>query len=711
MAEEGTGKDLYIRDQLADLVRYWLNLAFPLGIFIFLFLALLDYIVAPQHFKVFLLVRASISAALALFWFLNNLKTSKFLQQGVLVAGAFLSAVAIEIMILFLGGYSSGYYAGLMLLIICTLGFVPVGMWVATLIVVEVFLVYLVPILLTQHISNVPLFVNNLFFLTSIFIASFEWRYVNQKKLLSELSLQYDLAQERAKLEEYSNELERLVEKRTRELNKSERLLRFMFDNANDGIVILDPSGEIVNANKRACEIYGFTRNSLIGTNIQVLEAHTDRGKWKERIHRLLGGESLLFETIHYRKDGSRVVLEVSANVLEMEGEVLIQAFQRDVTEKRRYQEQLLQSQKMESIGMLARGIAHDFNNMLSVILGHTEMLLMDEDMDYSAKTKLAKVEKSTRSASQLARKLLKFAKRKERESRPFDINQLIRETMELMGGNIPAHLKVDYELCEEATIVEGDIGDIEQVLINLLINARDAMPDGGEVKIKTEIANPRKDMLMVESMKSGQYVYISVSDTGTGIPSENISKIFEPFFTTKEKGIGTGLGLAMVYGIVKDHYGHIAVESEEGEGTTFHIYLPLALQEAVVGEGEKVIKTKERENILLIDDDPLVLEYVKEVLLSRGFNVIATDKPLLGVRLFKSNLRKIDLVITDLVMPFMDGTKVIEAIKGMEPSVKFLVISGFLDDYEGIKAHGFLKKPFAPNDLVQMVYSILGGN
>ncbi len=707
MVEDNTEKDLYIKEQLVRAGKFWLNLALPLGIFIFLFLASLDYLITPQHFKLFLFVRVSIAAILALFWFLNNLKSNRLLQDSIVIIGSLLSAVAIEIMILFLGGYSSGYYAGLMLLIVCALGFVPVDMWVAIIVVIEVFLVYLVPILLTQHISNIPLFVNNLFFLTSLFIAALAWRYLNQKNLLNEISLQYNLAQERAKLEEYSTQLERLVEERTKELNKSERLLRFMFDNANDGIVILDPSGEIVNANKRACEIYGFTKESLIGTNIQLLDAEADQRGWKEHLRRLLKGESLLFETAHYRRDGTKVTLEVSANALEIEGgKVLIQTFLRDITEKKRYQEQLLQSQKMESIGVLAGGIAHDFNNMLSVILGHTEMLLMEEDLDQSFKRKLAKIERSARSASQLARKLLKFAKRKEQEHRHFiELNRLIQETVELLKGNLPSNIVLNCELCKDPSIVEGDIGDMEQVLINLILNARDAMPEGGEIKIKTEIADLSGGTFIDGHMVSGCYVHITVSDEGTGIPSEYITRIFEPFFTTKEKGIGTGLGLAMVYGIVKDHNGHITVESEEGEGTTFHLYIPLAPK--AVPE-EEAFERAEEKNILVIDDDPLVLEYVKEILGSRGFNVVATDKPLLGVRLYKNNLRKISLVITDLVMPFMDGVKVMENIRGLDPSAKFIVISGFLDDYKDLDAHGILRKPFTPESLVQMVHTIL---
>ncbi len=709
MAEESLSKEVYIREQLTDLIRSWISFAIPLGIFIYLFLAILDYVVTPRYFKVFLAVRGAISGILALLWLLNNLKRNRVLQYGIVIIGTFLCAVAIEVMIVLLGGGSSSYYAGLGLLVISVLGFVPVDMWVAAIVVMEVFLVYLAPILLTQEITNPPLFISNLFFLTSTFMVSLAWRYLNQKKLLSELSLQYDLNREREKLRQYSDELEKLVEQRTKELNKSERMLRSMFDNANDGILIMDSEGRIVNANKRACEIYGFSREALLGTSIHLLEAEADRTLWQKRIKRLLDGESLLFETVHYRKDGSSVILEVSANAVRIEDGVLIQAFIRDITEKKKIQEQLLHSQKMESVVVLAGGLAHDFNNMLSIILGYTEMALNDDDLGFETRQKLAKVEKSARSAAQLVRKLLRFARREKKgDLRPFDLNQVIQETLDLLSRNLPANVKVKTELCEEIPIVKGDISDIEQVIINLVLNAKDAMPDGGEIIIRTEVGELPPEILQVEKLKKGRYVHLSVADTGTGIPSEIISRIFEPFFTTKGKGMGTGLGLAMVYGIVKEHMGHIHVESDEGKGATFHVYLPLMVEASPFGQGALSERRSGGENILVVDDDPMALELIKEVLQRRGYNVIATDKPLLGVKLFKNNLKKIDLVITDLAMPFMNGEKLLQTIKDMEPGAKFLVISGFLEEYGDLKADGILRKPFDPIDLLSMVRDIL---
>ncbi|RLD98578.1 MAG: hypothetical protein DRI91_02840 [Aquificota bacterium] len=709
MIEGSPSKEIYVREQLTDLIRSWINFAIPLGIFIYLFLAILDYVVAPHYFKVFLIVRGSISGILALLWFLNNLKRNRVLQYAIVIVGTFLCAVAIEIMIVLLGGSSSSYYAGLGLLVISVLGFVPVDMWAAGIVVMEVFLVYLVPILLTQEITDPPLFVSNLFFLTSIFMISLAWRYLNQKKLLSELSLQYDLNQEREKLRQYSDELEKLVEQRTRELNKSERMLRSMFDNANDGILIMNFEGRIVDVNKRACEIYGFNREALLDTSIHLLEAEGGRTLWRERLRRILEGESLLFETTHYRKDGSSVILEVSASAVEIEEGVLIQAFIRDITEKKRIQEQLLHSQKMESVVVMAGGLAHDFNNMLSIILGYTELALADDDLSFETRQKLARVEKSARSAAQLVRKLLRFSRREKKgEPRPFNLNQVVQETLDLVSRNLPANVRVRTELCEEIPIVKGDIGDIEQVIINLVLNAKDAMPNGGEIVIRTEIGELPSEILEVERLKEGKYVHMSVSDTGVGIPPEILSRIFEPFFTTKEKGVGTGLGLAMVYGIVKDHWGHITVESDEGKGATFHVYLPLVTEVSPSSLDDLSDRRSGGENILVVDDDPLALELIKEVLQGRGYNVIATDKPLLGVKLFKSNLKKIDLVITDLAMPFMDGEKLLKTIKDMEPGAKFLVISGFLEEYKDLEADGVLRKPFDPIDLLSMVREIL---
>ena len=582
MVREGVSKEAYIKDELTDQLKLWIGVSIPLGIFLFLLLSILDWFATPELFSFFLKVRLSISALLLLAWLINRFTRNQAIQYTLTVAGAFMCAVAIEIMVIHLGGYSSGYYVGLGLVVIVVLGLVPVELWVALVVVVEVFLVYLVPILLTQKIDDLPLFINNLFFLSSISIISVVWRYLDQKRLVGELSLRYDLRQKQKELQEYSDSLEQLVEQRTKELKKSEKMLRAMFEHANDGILIMDETGAITDANKRACEILGFSKEDLSSLSIYLLDQSKDKDLWRERINRLIAGEPLIFETT-YRRDGRKVFLEISASAVKMEEITMIQAFVRDITEKKRTQKRLLQSQKMESVVVLTGGLAHDFNNMLSVILGYIEVALMDPSLKPELRDKLEKAEKSAESAAQLVKKLLRFARKgeKRRELRSFDLNQTIGDALDLVSRNLPYEILLKTELLAENPIVRGDSNDIEQVVINLVLNAKDAMPEGGEIKVRTNIDPLPQEIVKVESVEPDGYVHLSVLDTGTGIPEEMGPRIFDPFFTTKEKGSGTGLGLAMVYAIVKEHHGYILVESEEGKGSVFHVYLPLDLDSA----------------------------------------------------------------------------------------------------------------------------------
>ncbi len=538
MVREGVSKEAYIKDELTDQLKLWIGVSIPLGIFLFLLLSILDWFATPELFSFFLKVRLSISALLLLAWLINRFTRNQAIQYTLTVAGAFMCAVAIEIMVIHLGGYSSGYYVGLGLVVIVVLGLVPVELWVALVVVVEVFLVYLVPILLTQKIDDLPLFINNLFFLSSISIISVVWRYLDQKRLVGELSLRYDLRQKQKELQEYSDSLEQLVEQRTKELKKSEKMLRAMFEHANDGILIMDETGAITDANKRACEILGFSKEDLSSLSIYLLDQSKDKDLWRERINRLIAGEPLIFETT-YRRDGRKVFLEISASAVKMEEITMIQAFVRDITEKKRTQKRLLQSQKMESVVVLTGGLAHDFNNMLSVILGYIEVALMDPSLKPELRDKLEKAEKSAESAAQLVKKLLRFARKgeKRRELRSFDLNQTIGDALDLVSRNLPYEIVLKTELLAENPIVRGDSNDIEQVVINLVLNAKDAMPEGGEIKVRTNIDPLPQEIVKVESVEPDGYVHLSVLDTGTGIPEEMGPRIFDPFFTTKEKG------------------------------------------------------------------------------------------------------------------------------------------------------------------------------
>jgi len=704
-------KEEYVKENLLKQTQYWIEAILILGGILFLLLALMDYHAANPYFPYFLKLRIAIAAVLGFLALLNR-RRSERLQYSIIIVGSALSALTIELMILKLGGHRSSYYAGLNLVVICVLGFVPINVKTSALVVSTIYLIYLIPILLFDRITDISTFASNNAFLISTFLILLVWRSLSQKRLRKELELQYELNREREKLAHYSSELERIVDERTKRLQRSEQVLRTLFENANDGIVIMDREGNIIRDNPRAREIHGY--ETLVGRNVRTLEVDKDLTKWRERMERLLAGESLVFETEHYRKDGTKVSLEVSSRAIEIEGEKYIQSFYRDITERKRLQAQLLHSQKMESIGILAGGIAHDFNNLLTSIRGYADLLLMDEGLDEKVAEKVKQIEISARSASQLVSKLLNFARRKEMEIVPFDLNRVVEDTLTMVSRMIPKNVAVKKELSEPLTSIEGDVSQIEQVLLNLILNAVDAMPEGGEITIRTqEISLPDRRRYLVH-LPPGRYVHLSVADTGVGIPQEHLPHIFEPFYTTKERGKGTGLGLAMVYGIVKEHKGEITVESKVGEGTVFDIYLPVSEKKAISmsEEGEvRVPPPVEGRRILVIDDEVAVLKLIKEILERSGYEVVATADPLQGVETLERERHGIDLLITDMIMPKMDGGKVAKRAKEINPQIKVIAITGYRDEIEDVPVDGFLRKPFETGKLLSMVRDVLWGH
>ncbi|VAX32498.1 hypothetical protein MNBD_NITROSPIRAE02-218, partial [hydrothermal vent metagenome] len=516
---------------------------------------------------------------------------------------------------------------------------------------------------------------------------------------------------EKNKLKGYSRHLEEIVQERTRDLRKSEAMLKTLFENANDGILIMDDNGIIVDANQRACEIYECDKKELIGRNIQHLGPETDKNKllWMERMERLRSGEPLLFETEYYGKDENKASIEISAKAIQIDGRLLIQSFHRDLTEKKRLQAQLLHSQKMESIGTLAGGIAHDFNNILTAILGYADLILLNDKLSPEVANKVRVIETSARQASQMVSKLLSFARRGGVESVPFRINSVIEDTMSMVSRLVPRDIELRKELDNSIPPVEGDVNQIEQVLMNLIINAKDAMPDGGAITITTGRVEIKHNSLDIPAtIKSGEYIHITVTDTGTGISEKDLPHIFEPFYTTKEKGKGTGLGLAMVYGIIKEHGGYITVESRAGHETKFNIYLPISKKQSFRDSADGRRKVSGIETILVIDDEIPILQLIKESLSHNGFNVIIYDNPLLGLEFFKANKNKIDLVVTDIVMPSMDGAQLIEQLRKLKPDVKIIATTGFSEDVGNIWIDGFLKKPFQSSKLLSMIRDVL---
>ena len=544
-------------------------------------------------------------------------------------------------------------------------------------------------------------------------VSLFLLRYLSYKRLENELSLQYDLEQQKIQLESYSHQLQDMVEERTKKLHESEQWHRSLFENATDGIIVLDKNSIIVNANDKACEMHGFTRESLVGAHIKLLVGDSDKDTITRKTRRILDGESLVFEAKNNKKDGTSIYVEISSKAITIGNEVFIQSFYRDITEKKKFQEHVLQSQKMESVGVLAGGIAHDFNNILTAILGHTDLIRRFAVLNEKATRSLNVIEDASRRAGRMISKLLGFARKSKHERTPINLNDVVYETIKLLEQVFKKSIDLSVELDNRLPLIQGDVNQMEQVIMNFLVNARDAMPNGGRIVIKTQARTVVKGMPDVPPyVPPGEYVQISVSDTGTGIPEDIKNKIFEPFFTTKEPGKGTGLGLSMVYGAINDHQGYLSVESTLGVGSVFTVFLPAAAPATVAGTKEAVSPGSGKQTLLIVDDEQDILDIMRDSLENQGYKVFATSDSTVAIDIYRRIFHEVALVITDIVMPGIDGRELIRQIKVINPDVKVLAISGYtkyVGEKEDIKdIDGFLQKPFESYYLLSVVKRIL---
>ncbi|MEW6571917.1 MAG: PAS domain S-box protein, partial [Nitrospirota bacterium] len=598
---------------------------------------------------------------------------------------------------------------GIIILFIFILGFIPTSFRVTLAMASMIYAIYLLPILILDDITDIRIFINNNVFLTASAMIVLVWRYANYRLIVKKLSLEHDLSQEKQQLKTYSTQLEDLVKERTRELAISEKWHKSIFDHATEGMVVLDQNGVIVNVNKKACELHGFERDALIGVNVSFLEVKSDKEKIDERIKRILAGQFVTYETEHHRKGGEKVLLEVSSNRIDIEGQTYIQSFYRDITEKKKIQEQLMHSQKMESIGALAGGIAHNFNNILTSILGYAELLLEYGNLDETSRQRVGHIETSARKAGVMISKLLSFARREQHEILPLNLHDLINDSVKLFEGVLDKRIGLKINLCSDSLIIEGDPNQIEQVIMNLVVNARDAMQDGGLITIKTNIVEISKDRSISPAyIQPGKYVVLTVSDTGCGIPKDIINRIFDPFFTTKEKGKGTGLGLATVYGIIKDHKGYISVQSEMDKGTSFDIFIPVSDKVVHRITKPQIFSVEGNENILVVDDDREVLNFIKDILETHGYTATLASNPLTAIDTFRNLQSKIALIITDIMMPLMEGSELIRHLKEINPDIKIIVISGFSDKITRDMVDAFIKKPFERMELLSAVRRLL---
>lgn len=506
---------------------------------------------------------------------------------------------------------------------------------------------------------------------------------------------------------------------RESELVASKQLYHDLIENANDIIYTHDMEGRITSINSAGIRVMGLTREEILGINVYEALTPESIKKAQEMLNRKLDGEDkTVYEVEINIKNNQRATLEISTKIIyENNKPVGVQGIARDVTERKHLQIQLHQAQKMETVGQLAGGIAHDFNNLLTVIFGKTDLALMQlKDSSGQLRNDIEEIRTAAEKAADMTQQILAFSRKQSMQPRILNLNETISGMSKILKRLIDEDVEMETKLHTDLGCVQADPSQIEQVIMNLAINARDSMPKGGKLTIETN--NIVLDEAFVRqnlNAREGKYVMLTVSDNGSGMSDEVLKHVFEPFFTTKETGKGTGLGLATVYGIVKQSGGFIGVYSEEGLGTTFKVYLPQAKETTGTTLPEQTSQDLFRgdETILLVEDDDSIRAMVREMLEIIGYHVVEASNGLKALEIVQSTSEPIDLLITDVVMPGISGHQLAEELTAQKEEMEVLYMTGYSE--EAIVRHGLLKqglnfiqKPFTFESLAFKVRDLL---
>lgn len=501
-------------------------------------------------------------------------------------------------------------------------------------------------------------------------------------------------------------------------LRASEERYRNLFEHANDMIYTHDLRGIFTSINHKAESLMGYAREDVIGTSVVQFVVPEHAARVQASLTRLLqqAQENTICEVEIVCKDGNRLPLEISLRCMYDAGKpVGFQGIARDISERRHLEAQLRQAQKMEAIGRLAGGVAHDFNNLLTAILGYSQLImyrLPPEDPTYE---EVAEIEKAGQRAAALTRQLLAFSRKQVLQPQLVNLNQIVTEIEKMLHRMIGEDIELVTALDPSLHSIKADPGQLEQVLMNLAVNARDAMPNGGHLHISTtniEVQDAQPPYH--REIQPGSYVELKVQDTGIGMDQETQEHIFEPFFTTKELGKGTGLGLSTVYGIITQSNGHIVVTSILGVGTTFSIYLPLA---DAVAEHSPSTPASARpltgaETVLLVEDNEAVRSLVQQVLQRYGYATLAAQNPHDALAICEAHPGSVDLLITDVIMPQLNGPELAQRLMALRPEMQVLYMSGHtaraLGAYNITPETPFLQKPFTPKVFVSKVREVL---
>jgi PAS domain S-box-containing protein len=512
------------------------------------------------------------------------------------------------------------------------------------------------------------------------------------------------------------------VRKRAEENN-----LRFaaIIESSDDAIIGKTLDGTITSWNRGAERIYGYKEHEVVGRPITILAPHDREDEIQGILEQIKSGESIQHvETVRRNNIGENIPVSLTiSRIIDKEGRITgLSTISRDISDRVKaaqqreaLQEQLFQAQKMEAIGTLAGGFAHDFNNKLQVIDGCVELILFNKDLPETIKPDLEIMKQAINICSELIKGMMVFSRKTPVEFQPIELNKLVAQTRSMLTRSIPTMIEIDLLLADDLWTINASLSQIDQILMNLAVNAKDAMPDGGRLTIRTRNITLDDEFLRpYPHTKPGRYVLLSVTDSGNGIDQETVKHIFEPFFTTKEPGKGTGLGLSVVYGIVEKHGGMIVCDSRPSVGTTFRIYFP-AIE--VVPQEQYTQKKKplrgQGETILVVDDEAHITEFASRMLAKANYRVITASNGKEALELYEKHQEEVKLVILDLIMPEMGGEECLRALLTINPGVRVLVVSGDLkegmaDDLKVAGAKGVIKKPFDVTRLLENIRKII---
>ncbi len=543
--------------------------------------------------------------------------------------------------------------------------------------------------------------------------------HIQAEKLSSEKELlESTVAQRTADLFQANQDLQRVIMEKEKAIYATARLATAIEQSA-EAIVITSVDGTIVYVNPAFERITGYSYNESIGSKPSILKSGLHDSSFYSSMWRTItSGAVWKGHIVNRKKDGSLYEEEVTISPVKEDSGTIVNyvAVKRDVTMEVSLHKQLQQAQKMEAIGILAGGVAHDFNNLLQIVAGFSELLLLEKSENTSEYDDLMKIHQAARNGADLVRGLLTFSRRVEPEFVPLNINNNIVQIIKMLERTFPKMIDIRTDLAPDLREINADTTQIEQVLMNLALNARDAMPEGGTLTLETRnVAFDETWCSRHIGFSPGEYVQMIVSDTGNGMSRETTEHIFEPFFTTKHPGSGTGLGLAIVYGIIQQHNGCIRCDSKPGKGTAFEIYFK-AIEGIVKPEGAEidvVSVAKGDGTLLLVDDEEPIRILGNRILREAGYKVLLAKNGREALELFRSEREHISLVILDLSMPAMDGRNCLKELISIDRRVKILIMSGYMDDITAeecinLGAAAFIGKPFRYNELLQQVHSLL---